>query len=477
MDERMVIGFEGKVVPQKPINDQLTLCKCYVMAIGENKNKTNISKEASDNALPSLFNIPVVGHIYVDEEGACHMGGHDMTLDKDEDGNYRFRVLTVPYGVVPIQDNVHYEEVEESDGNTKIYLVADIILWTGRFPKLLDAKYNDEVYYGQSMEINPIKTNRLGDILDIEEYQYSALCLLGKSDERENNVEPCFEQAKVEPYTYSVDFYQLLKEFKEELTKCYEMKEAKEEEEVQTTDDDIVEDISSEREEEAVGEDEVGEKEEVQEDEQEPLRYSVELTYEEKRTAISEALVQEFIWNESEYTSYCLLDFDNQYAYCLYRHCSDGLEIKQTVRIPYEFNDSLCQVNIQNKENVRLLWVTKEDENRITEDKAKLEELTEYKQARMEEDRRKEFGAVIDEFKDLGEVDDYKEIVKNAMAFKNAEALREKLYAVRGRCLKPAAKKPIANIRIPVGFEANKTNTELDEFMSKYLPSKNKKIN
>lgn len=189
MSDKMVIGFTGKVVPKKPVNDQMTLCKCYVMAIGKNQNKSNISKEASDDALPSLFNIPVVGHLFVDKNNNCRMGGHDMALEKDDDGNYKFKVLTVPYGVVPQQDNVHYEEVEEDNGTVKTYLVADVILWTGRYPELLDATYSKEIYFAQSMEINPSETSKEEGYLNVLKYQYSALCLLGKSDNKSENIE------------------------------------------------------------------------------------------------------------------------------------------------------------------------------------------------------------------------------------------------------------------------------------------------
>lgn len=41
-----------KIKPVKPINEQFTLCKCFVMAIGKNVNKTIISKESVDDALP-----------------------------------------------------------------------------------------------------------------------------------------------------------------------------------------------------------------------------------------------------------------------------------------------------------------------------------------------------------------------------------------------------------------------------------------
>ena len=56
------------------------------MAIGKNVNKTIISKESVDDALPTLFNIPVVGHLYIDENGEIRLGGHDIILEKDADG-------------------------------------------------------------------------------------------------------------------------------------------------------------------------------------------------------------------------------------------------------------------------------------------------------------------------------------------------------------------------------------------------------
>ena len=141
--DKLNIGFTSKVKPIKPINEQFTLCKCYVMALGKNENKTNIPKEAVDDALPSLFNIPVVAHLFADENSKKHVGGHDMELIVNEKGELAFHALTVPYETVPQQDDVHYEEVVEDDGKVNTYLVADIILWTGRYPELFCAKYGN----------------------------------------------------------------------------------------------------------------------------------------------------------------------------------------------------------------------------------------------------------------------------------------------------------------------------------------------
>ena len=122
MENKTNVVFQGKIVPVKPLNSKLTLAKCYVMAIGVNKHRSDITREAAEDAIPTLFNIPVVGHLYLGEDGNYHMGGHDKLLVKDENGKYKFKVLTVPFGVVPQQDNVHFEEVEEADSTKSIIL-------------------------------------------------------------------------------------------------------------------------------------------------------------------------------------------------------------------------------------------------------------------------------------------------------------------------------------------------------------------
>lgn len=503
--EKLEIGFTSKIVPVKPINDQLTLCRCYIMAIGKNQNRTNISKEAVDDALPSLFNIPVVGHLFVDEDNNYRMGGHDLALERNEQGNYKFKMLTVPYGTVPQQENVHYETVVEKNGTENVYQVADIILWTGRYPELLDAKYSEDIYFAQSMEIIPIETSKDDDFTNIDKFQYSALCLLGKSDDKNKNVEPCFESARVEPYfSASGEWTKLFEEFKEELAKSYEKHNFEKGGEkvlnieaikrillefglaedtalsFEVTDDmteeQLREKLSEEYSKSAQPEDdsqnsgEEGSKEEPIEANV-PKLFSVDLTYNEKGKALCETVEALCAWTETEYIGYRVLDFDTKYVYCEYRH--EGVNIASesgTIRIPYTEEDGKIALEVTAAEYVRQVWLTKADEEKLEQDKTELQALFEYKQSRIEDDRRKEYAAVLAEFADLGDVDEYKAVVQDTMSFETADALSEKLYAIRGRNIKQTAKKPLGEIRIPVGFEAKKDNTSgIDEFMNRYL--------
>ena len=220
------ITFKAKVKPIKPVNEEFTLCKAYVMGLGVNRNFSYISREATDAALPTLGYCPVVGHLIRKEDGTYYMGSHDYTITED----WELKSITVPYGVV-VEDSFDYEDVEEF-GETVTYLTANIILWTGRYEDLNSAIYSDDFYFNQSMEINPKQWRNYkedSNYTDIVDYSFSALCLLGKADKDSTNghtdprehTEPCFISAKVIPVEFSKsEFAEAMNEMKEKLSFC-----------------------------------------------------------------------------------------------------------------------------------------------------------------------------------------------------------------------------------------------------------------
>lgn len=226
------VQFSTKFEVVKPLNQDFTLCKCRVMALGKNRNYSHFSKESVDEALPTLANIPVVAHVYADSEGKLRLGGHDCEL-VSEDGTYKFKPTTIPWGVVPESHNAHYEEVVEQDGNKAIYLVADLILWN-RFEDIFKTFYSDEVYANQSMEVDALEWDSLADdsrYEDIKKFSFSALCLLnkGNSESDPENVTPCFPSSDVQPYKFEFDdnFNKLTEQLKHELSMCFASAEKK----------------------------------------------------------------------------------------------------------------------------------------------------------------------------------------------------------------------------------------------------------
>ena len=62
-NKTLSFSYVAKPISYEKINDKFTRMKCYVLALGKNRNFSHISKEAVDSALPSLALVPVVAHL------------------------------------------------------------------------------------------------------------------------------------------------------------------------------------------------------------------------------------------------------------------------------------------------------------------------------------------------------------------------------------------------------------------------------
>ena len=232
-DKYTSLKFKARVEPIKPVNDEFTLCKVYVQGVGKNRNGTYMSKDNILQFLPTLNYCPVVGHLieYKDNEGNIHryIGGHDWEITED----WEIKDLTVPYGVV-VENSYDFEIVNEYGIDVE-YLTANAILWTGRYHELYDAIYSDEIWFNQSMEIKipdgkyrPLEED--SNYMELLEWSYSALCMLGKADKDSTNghidssehTEPCFISAKILPLDFAKsEFTEIMNEMKDKLSFCF----------------------------------------------------------------------------------------------------------------------------------------------------------------------------------------------------------------------------------------------------------------
>lgn len=204
----------SKIQYVEKINDEFALCRCYVMGTKKNRNYSYIAKETVEKNLGTLDYCPVVGYLYKNNDGEYRIAGHECHFDDD----WELVPDTQAFGVVK-PNSYHWETIDEF-GTEVEYLVADIVLWVGRFKGLFDARYNDEIYYGQSMEISVNEYRPLDEdsnYVEILDFSFSALCLLGKYDNPDENVTPCFINAKVEPKFSISEFASQIEEIKNKL--------------------------------------------------------------------------------------------------------------------------------------------------------------------------------------------------------------------------------------------------------------------
>lgn len=408
------------------LNSEFTLTKVYVMACGKNRNMSYIGKDRVEENLNTLNYVPVVGHLFKDEDGKYRLGGHDCTFDD----NFNLVSLCVPFGVV-IENSFEWETINEY-GTDVEYLVAKAVLWTGRYPDLKEAIYSDEVYFNQSMELNVQEYRPLeqdSNYIELLDFSFDALCLLNKSDKPEENVTPCFINAKVEPINFSTDdFVAKFEELKQAVNKCFNLQ--KEGEELENTNI-VTEPVSVEP---VITTDSNASIE--------PETFSIsqfQLTANEKRDAISDAVRGlNAITNETD-TWFYLRDYDDKYAYvemCIYNFTDDSFEDK-IGRFEYSMTNNIATIN-SSFEEMRVMWLTLDEAATLEEArdnysvvKAEVETLRPYKLAAEKAEREAAESAVFSKFDShIGAMPEYAELKSKASDYEIADLERECLILV-----------------------------------------------
>lgn len=504
----------SKIEPIKPMNDEFTLCKVYVAATGCNRNYSYISRDTMDAAMPTLGYIPVVGHLMTkyDEDGndvGKYFGGHDYAIDE----NWNFVAQTVPFGVV-VENTYEYETVTEYGADLE-YLTAHAILWTGRYPEMKEAIYSENTWFGQSMEIvvgqdRPYAND--SNYREILEYYYSALCILGKSDEPEFHTEPCFISSKFVPLSYGLErekFNVDMCEMRERLAFLLSPKEGGKtpmdmekivsilaefnltvdmvEFEYAEMDEDALRaaaqeyvdsHATSENADDGDGTDDSdpepnddgasfeggsgddGVEGSGSDDGDDNAEFVCEFaaTYNQRRDALQNALdddiVRDMAGNIIACTTYWVHDFDDEYVYVnRYSWRADGDSADDHGRFSYSFNDTDMTATLSGDfEPMFLMWLTGEEKQKLDNSRNAFEELVKYREENEKAKRKGAVDELFSQFEDLQNVDGFESLRESAYECGEMEDIETKLFAMRGRRTNTFSKNPQKGV-VKVGIE------------------------
>ena len=191
-------------------NPLISRCYIKVCYIGENRNKSIITKEVAIELAKSLPGSPIVGFF---NENTGDFEEHNCILEISG-GKVTMKDTTKAYGFVDLNAKVWFQDYLD-DGVVHTYLVTEGYIWTGQFP---ESKRVIEQGNNQSMELDEetlkgswtIDDNSGIEFFIINEAIISKLCILGE------DFEPCFEGASIGKFSLDDDFnqriYSLMKE-------------------------------------------------------------------------------------------------------------------------------------------------------------------------------------------------------------------------------------------------------------------------
>lgn len=187
------------------ISPLISKCEIKVLYVGQNRNKSYITKEVAAAMAQTLPGTPIVGRFIESKED---YGDHGDQVVIDGDG-VKFNKLTKPYGFVAPDAKVWFQEFQDTDdfGNVTIreYLMTEGYLWTEQYQECKRVLHNGNP---QSMELDKdtlkghwsTDSNTGIEFFIINDAMFLNLCILGE------DVEPCFEGASITAPNISASF-------------------------------------------------------------------------------------------------------------------------------------------------------------------------------------------------------------------------------------------------------------------------------
>ena len=207
--EELRFWYPASISQITEINDSFDSALLRVCYAGNNRNRSNLSKDVIEKAIPTMAYCPVVANYTVESD---EIGGHDVEIVRTDSGDVKMVNLTDAIGVVPENPEWCWNTVTEEDGREQEYLSTPVILW--KRAAVYDKLKRDGIS-GQSMEIR-VKEGRLQDgVFIVDSFEFTAFCLLG------DGIEPCFESASLEMFQLnkvSDRLGQMMTDFKKEFS-------------------------------------------------------------------------------------------------------------------------------------------------------------------------------------------------------------------------------------------------------------------
>ena len=386
--------------------------------------------------------LPIVAHLIERDDGTgVFIGGHDYTIDE----NWNFKPLTQVVGCV-VNDSFEFREIEEY-GESVTYLVCKCILYTEHVPELMSAIYSDDVYFGESMEIEVKQSRPLAEDSNYQEildFSFLKLCLLGMSDNPEEHTEPCFISSKVyKPEEFELDnsnFDDVMLKLKEQCANYFALRkkggnamedkkdmELEQEptvevapevepevptEEIATT---MAQDIAS-------GTVELEASEVV-----EPEKEEFSMTYQQKLDAVRKAVCS--LCDDAH--DYWAMDCDDNYVYVEKYSYEDSKE--DHFKCPYTLDESNGKVTVGDEwVHIQPRWLTDEEVAALDAMKLEVTALRDFKRDVEDKAHKAECDAVLGEFSDLNRFESFRDLKAKAYEF-SADDLRKECFAIRGQ--------------------------------------------
>lgn len=171
--------------------------------------------------IPSLTNVPILGYIATDEDGLEDFKAHEQKLII-ENNEFHIKYIGHAWGMIPADNNAHFELRYGEDGVEREYLVAEGLLWK-KFAEVEEIFSRDSGFKSQSMDLYPPSVkgyvNEEG-LYVFTSAKFEGLTILGE------HVTPAMITSTIETFSVTnnikAEFGEMLNEFNIQFSKAQE---------------------------------------------------------------------------------------------------------------------------------------------------------------------------------------------------------------------------------------------------------------
>ena len=190
-DTTIVVHVDEPLTYSADKDDDLNMyCPIRLCHTQSNVNKSYISEKAMKDAIPTAYNMPILGYTYQDDNEEYQFAGHEFFVNDENELVYE----ESPCGVIPESADL---KLVKYDGDDKSYLEGVGIIWK-TYTKASDIiEREKELSVSVELCVDELSFNSKTKELVIDKFRFSGVTILGKDRETGKEIQPGMENSKI----------------------------------------------------------------------------------------------------------------------------------------------------------------------------------------------------------------------------------------------------------------------------------------
>jgi len=183
-DTTIVVHIDEPITFGKEDTDDLNMiCPIRLCHTEDNVNKSTISEKSMKDAIPSAYNMPILGYVYKDDNDIYQFAGHEFFLNEENEIEYEEQ----PVGCIP--ESAGLQLVYDKDMD-KTYLEGNGIIWR-TYSKAADIiEREQKLWCSVELVVDELSFDSKNKLLVIDKFRFSGVTILGKDRETGNDIQP-----------------------------------------------------------------------------------------------------------------------------------------------------------------------------------------------------------------------------------------------------------------------------------------------